>query len=318
MRLNGLYEDGDSFRHHVDLKRYGINPTAALARRAGHADRPQLRIFPRPPHRRPRRSGRRRRAARAASRRTFFGDPDNSFAKADVNLATLAVEHRLRRGPDAAQPDAVRRLREILPEHLREQLQRRRRGLVALGRLQQPQRPPEPVQPDRPDLGKPPRRASTRPCCSGSRSAARSRATSATTASFAGRQSAFRSPTRRSMPNVIFAPIAERRQQPRQGDRRRRSTSRTRSAPPTGSRSSPGCASTASRSTSTTCARSAAASSAARDNLWSPRLGLVLKPTDDLSFYASYSRSYLPQSGDQFSSLDRRHRGAEARAVRQL
>ena len=63
------------------------------------------------------------------------------------------------------------------------------------------------------------------------------------------------------------------------------------------------CASTASSSTSMTCAPSAAARSAARDNLWSPRLGLVLKPTDDLSFYASYSRSYLPQSGDQFSGL---------------
>ena len=40
-----------------------------------------------------------------------------------------------------------------------------------------------------------------------------------------------------------------------------------------------------------------------RDNLWSPRLGLVLKPTSNLSFYASASRSYLPQSGDQFSGL---------------
>ena len=40
-----------------------------------------------------------------------------------------------------------------------------------------------------------------------------------------------------------------------------------------------------------------------RDHLWSPRLGVVLKPTDHLSIYASYSRSYLPQSGDQFSSL---------------
>nr|WP_246333092.1 TonB-dependent siderophore receptor [Sphingomicrobium lutaoense] len=39
------------------------------------------------------------------------------------------------------------------------------------------------------------------------------------------------------------------------------------------------------------------------DNLWSPRLGLVLKPNEDLSFYASWSRSYLPQSGDQFNSL---------------
>jgi catecholate siderophore receptor len=40
------------------------------------------------------------------------------------------------------------------------------------------------------------------------------------------------------------------------------------------------------------------------DSLWSPRLGLVLKPAEDASFYASYSRSFLPQSGDQFSSLD--------------
>jgi catecholate siderophore receptor len=40
------------------------------------------------------------------------------------------------------------------------------------------------------------------------------------------------------------------------------------------------------------------------DNLVSPRLGLILKPTPDLSVYASYSRSYLPSGGDQFSSLD--------------
>ena len=40
------------------------------------------------------------------------------------------------------------------------------------------------------------------------------------------------------------------------------------------------------------------------DNLWSPRAGLVVKPSADMSIYASYSRSYLPQSGDQFLSLD--------------
>nr|WP_279639172.1 TonB-dependent receptor [Sphingomicrobium sediminis] len=39
------------------------------------------------------------------------------------------------------------------------------------------------------------------------------------------------------------------------------------------------------------------------DSLWSPRLGVVLMPKRPLSFYASWSRSYLPQSGDQFSSL---------------
>ena len=40
------------------------------------------------------------------------------------------------------------------------------------------------------------------------------------------------------------------------------------------------------------------------DDLVSPRAGLVYKPTDQLSLYGSYSVSFLPSSGDQFSSLD--------------
>ena len=40
------------------------------------------------------------------------------------------------------------------------------------------------------------------------------------------------------------------------------------------------------------------------DDLWSPRLGVVVKPDEAMSLYASYSRSFLPQSGDQFGSLD--------------
>ncbi|MBN8941079.1 MAG: TonB-dependent siderophore receptor [Rhizobiales bacterium] len=40
-----------------------------------------------------------------------------------------------------------------------------------------------------------------------------------------------------------------------------------------------------------------------RDDLLSPRLGLVFKPIEPVSLYASYSISYLPQSGDQFTSL---------------
>ncbi len=39
------------------------------------------------------------------------------------------------------------------------------------------------------------------------------------------------------------------------------------------------------------------------DGLWSPRLGLVFKPVTALSLYGSYSVSFLPSSGDQFSSL---------------
>lgn len=41
-----------------------------------------------------------------------------------------------------------------------------------------------------------------------------------------------------------------------------------------------------------------------RDDLWSPRLGLVFKPVEPVSLYASYSVSYLPSSGDQFASLN--------------
>lgn len=40
------------------------------------------------------------------------------------------------------------------------------------------------------------------------------------------------------------------------------------------------------------------------DGLVSPRAGLVYKPIEPLSIYASYSVSYLPSSGDQFASLD--------------
>jgi len=39
------------------------------------------------------------------------------------------------------------------------------------------------------------------------------------------------------------------------------------------------------------------------DHLVSPRAGLIYKPVAPVSLYASYSVSYLPSSGDQFSSL---------------
>ncbi len=39
------------------------------------------------------------------------------------------------------------------------------------------------------------------------------------------------------------------------------------------------------------------------DDVWSPRAGIVFKPADNMSLYLSYSRSFLPSSGDQFASL---------------
>ena len=39
------------------------------------------------------------------------------------------------------------------------------------------------------------------------------------------------------------------------------------------------------------------------DSEWSPRLGLIFKPFEAVSFYASYTKTFLPRSGDQFLSL---------------
>ncbi|HVR82530.1 MAG TPA: TonB-dependent receptor, partial [Luteimonas sp.] len=42
---------------------------------------------------------------------------------------------------------------------------------------------------------------------------------------------------------------------------------------------------------------------ATTDNLWSPRVGLVYKPIEPVSLYASYSIAHLPRAGEQLSSL---------------
>lgn len=40
------------------------------------------------------------------------------------------------------------------------------------------------------------------------------------------------------------------------------------------------------------------------DEEWSPRLGVVFKPVESVSLYASYAKSFLPSSGDQFATLN--------------
>ncbi|WP_294122671.1 TonB-dependent siderophore receptor [Sphingomonas sp.] len=96
IRLNGLYEDGDSFRRHVDLKRYGVNPTVGI--QAGDSTRVDLsyEYF-----------HDRRTADRGVPSvadpgvdeplkgfdSVFFGDPDKSFAKVDAHIGTIATEH---------------------------------------------------------------------------------------------------------------------------------------------------------------------------------------------------------------------------------
>jgi catecholate siderophore receptor len=95
-RVNGLYENSDSFRQFVDRKRYGINPTLTIAPgsqtriRLGYehfydgrvADRgiPSFQGKP---------------AEVPIS--TFFGNPKDSYVRASVNLASANIEHSVGR-----------------------------------------------------------------------------------------------------------------------------------------------------------------------------------------------------------------------------
>src|SRR5215204_4500259 len=92
-RVNGLYENSGSFRNNIDLERYGINPTATLIVGPKTAVKLSYEHF----HDR-----------RVADRgipsfhglpvdvpiETFFGNPDNSFARAGVNLASANIDHQ--------------------------------------------------------------------------------------------------------------------------------------------------------------------------------------------------------------------------------
>src|SRR5689334_1986410 len=91
VRLNAMYEGPGSFRNHVELHRYGINPTAAIV---GGNTRIDLSYE----HFRDRRTADRGVPADGNEPirdhdRLFFGDPDPSVARANVDVATLAIEH---------------------------------------------------------------------------------------------------------------------------------------------------------------------------------------------------------------------------------
>ncbi|MEN9682663.1 MAG: hypothetical protein RLZZ427_414 [Pseudomonadota bacterium] len=62
----------------------------------------------------------------------------------------------------------------------------------------------------------------------------------------------------------------------------------------------------------------AVARTARTDTMWSPRLGLILKPRANLSLYASYANSFLPQAGDQFTTLDPSYQTLAPEAFRNL
>ena len=92
VRLNGVYENSDSFRDFVNLERYGVNPTVTFA----PSDRTRVIVNYEYLHDR-----------RVADRgitsfhgspadvpiSTYYGDPDQTFVRANVNLASTTIEH---------------------------------------------------------------------------------------------------------------------------------------------------------------------------------------------------------------------------------
>ena len=141
-RLNGMFENSDSFRNNVGLERYGVSPTLTLAPssrtkiKLGYEDLHDERVADRGM---PSFQGR----PVDLDVATYYGDPDNSHVRAGVNLASANVEHstgrsiirnhtlcrrlrsllsELRVGPGERQPDAGRALqlqqRHCTSQHL--------------------------------------------------------------------------------------------------------------------------------------------------------------------------------------------------------
>lgn len=92
LRLNGMYEDSESYRDFVDIERYGVNPTVALTLSEDTRVRFSYEYFKddRTVDRGvPSRNGRPLEIDEA----TFFGNPALSFGDVSVNLAGITLEH---------------------------------------------------------------------------------------------------------------------------------------------------------------------------------------------------------------------------------
>ncbi|HEX2802684.1 MAG TPA: TonB-dependent siderophore receptor [Sphingomicrobium sp.] len=297
LRVNGVYENGDSFRRHVDIERYGINPTV------GALIGPRTRFDLSYEHFHDRRTADRG-VPSDGSRplegfdKTFFGDPDLSFARANVDVATLAVQHEISEGLTLRNRtllgDYDKFYQNVYPSNLDEATRE-----VILGAYNS--------RNDRRNLF-----SQTDLIWNGrlggvdqtllfgfelGRQKSRNLRLSGTFAG--GNRIPLSDPTIDA--DVTFAPS------PSDADNRTRATvaavyvqEQLRPAEwleiVAGLRFD-------SFKLKVDDLRAGDGEFERTDELWSPRLGLILKPKRNLSLYASYSRSYLPQSGDQFSGL---------------
>ncbi|MFL6754402.1 MAG: TonB-dependent receptor [Sphingomicrobium sp.] len=297
IRLNGLYENSDSFRHHVDLKRYGINPTAALL--LG----PDTRIDFSYEYFHDRRTADRGVPSLAGEplrgfTRDFFGDPDDSFAKADVNIATVAIEHRFAEGMTLKNRTMVGDYNKFYQNIFANSSAAS--GIVVLGAYNN--RNDRRNLFSQTDLVWENKLAGIdQTLLVGFEFGQEKSRNKRLTGRFVGQNFVpLSEPTLNA--NVVFEPAAS------DADNRVHANvaaiyAQEQLRPANWIEIVLGIRYDSLKIDVDDLRATGGGQFGRTDHLWSPRVGLVFKPAENLSIYASYSRSYLPQSGDQFSSL---------------
>lgn len=296
VRLNAMLERGGSFRDHVDLSRYGVNPTAAILTGSTRIDLSYE-------HLHDRRTADRgvpadgREPIRGFTR-TFFGDPDLSHAAADVDLASVAVEHDFGGGLKLRNRTLLGRYDKFYQNVYGSGFSRATDLVTLRGYNNRNDRTNLFSQTD---LVWENRLAGIDQTLLIGFEVGREKSRNRhNTAQFLdGNTTPVSDPTVDA--NVVFAPL------PSDADNRVSATVAAAYVQDqlrlSGALQIVAGLRFDSFRLHVNDMRGAGALFERRDSLWSPRVGVIVKPADKLSVYASYSRSYLPQSGDQFSSL---------------
>jgi catecholate siderophore receptor len=298
VRINGVAEDSDSFRRHVELKRYGVNPTVALL--AG----PDTRIDLSYEYFHDRRTADRGVPADGNEpirgfTRTFFGDPGDSFSRADVHVGTFAIEHDFGGGLTLRNRtlfgDYDKFYQNIYPTRFT-----RSTVLVTLGAYNNATRRRNLFS--QTDLVWNSRLGGVDQTLLFGFELGREKSRNRReTGGFPdGNTTPITHPTGDF--DVIFAPDED------DSNNRVKATVaaiyvQDQIRPASWLEIVAGLRFDSFRLHVDDLRPLDPGVFSRHDQLWSPRLGVVLKPSQRLSIYASYSRSYLPQSGDQFSGL---------------
>ena len=304
LRVNGVYENGESFRRHVDLERYGVNPTVGIS--AG----PNTRIDVGYEYFHDRRTTDRGVPSRNGRPiegfdEVFFGDPELSYAEADVHVGTLAIHHDFGNGLSLRNRTLLgnydKFYQNVFPSGIVAPRVGETGDQVALGAYNS--RNDRKNLFNQTDLIWEGRLGGIDQTLLLGFEAGRQRSRNLRlTGTFAGGDNRFPLTDPTIDADLTWGPSAT------DGNNRTQATVASVYVQDQ-IRLSPMLEIVAGLrfdrfKLSFNDLRPGRIDFGRQDETWSPRLGLIFKPQPSLSVYTSFSRSFLPQSGDQFGSLD--------------